>query len=734
MSTTGALYSAHLQTEEHSKAGRSGTRVPGVNVADLRHGMRSVLGILLSFMLVASVLFVVVPPAGAVTTASLIQTIDTSLFDPASPDPSGVTYLPGSDHLLIVDSEVDETTGAGYNGVNIWELTRTGDVVATGTTVGYSNEPTGVTHDPSTNTVFISSDDESKIFLRQPGIDGKFGTGDDVVVGEIDTGALGVADTEDPEFITTGPLAGHLFFLNGQTAVDVYHVDPVNGIFGDGDDSVSHFNLGYLGITDTEALAFDPIRNSLLVGASNDNIYEITLAGGLIRTIDAGVPGLSKISGLTMAPASDGSGDLNYWIVDRQVDNDSVPTENDGKLFEISAPADGSNIPPAVDSVVVDQPSPGTVDTLTVTVEASDPDGDSGALTFEYQWLANGADIVGATGDSLDLSVAGNGDKGDAISVRVTASDGVDTSAPLTSGDVTVANTPPVFDADLDDRTDAEGVGVDFSAGAGDLDGDPLVYSATGLPPGVGIDPASGQITGTIDAGAASGSPYMVEITVADDEPTTPITLVQKGAISGGQRDIWTASYPSQPTEGNLLIALGFTNSSTYTMSDGWQLAMALPGTTQPLSLAFYKVAGPAEPSLVSLSTGDVINGALSIFEYSGLNDVQAEVLDRVATNTVPSGSTSISTGTTVLTSEARELLIAAVNLGGYDIPSSIWTNGFTAQTTGAYATAWRTASCLQLVSTRPRRRGQPPPQRARCCSPSRDGLRRWRWIPSSGR
>jgi len=43
----------------------------------------------------------------------------------------------------------------------------------------------------------------------------------------------------------------------------------------------------------------------------------------------------------------------------------------------------------------------------------ADADGD--ALTYAYQWTKDGADIPGATSATLDLSVAGNGDRADAI-------------------------------------------------------------------------------------------------------------------------------------------------------------------------------------------------------------------------------------------------------------------------------------------------------------------------------
>ena len=45
----------------------------------------------------------------------------------------------------------------------------------------------------------------------------------------------------------------------------------------------------------------------------------------------------------------------------------------------------------------------------------------------------NGADIAGATGATLDLGTAGNGDAGDTIAVRVTGNDGTADSTPLVS-------------------------------------------------------------------------------------------------------------------------------------------------------------------------------------------------------------------------------------------------------------------------------------------------------------
>ena len=77
-----------------------------------------------------------------------------------------------------------------------------------------------------------------------------------------------------------------------------------------------------------------------------------------------------------------------------------------------------------------------------MTTLASDDDGDT--VTFTYQWTNDGANIVGQTGSSLDLSLPGNGGKNHVMAVKVTAHDGNGgTSSEVTALGVTIANTPP---------------------------------------------------------------------------------------------------------------------------------------------------------------------------------------------------------------------------------------------------------------------------------------------------
>ena len=229
----------------------------------------------------------------------------------------------------------------------------------------------------------------------------------------------------------------------------------------------------------------------LSAGATDADGDALTYEASGLPTGVAIDPATGQISGTVASGASAGS-PYNVAITVRE---GAVPDATDAFTWTIPVPPP-PNQPPVVTSVSIDQAAPRTNVTLTTTVVASDPEGAD--LTYAYQWSRNGTDITNATGPSLALSVAGNGDKGDTIGVRVTVSDGSNNTGPVSAAAVTVVNTPPTFSQNLGDQTDDEGDVIDLSAGATDADGDALTYEASGLPTGVAIDPATGQISGTV--------------------------------------------------------------------------------------------------------------------------------------------------------------------------------------------------------------------------------------------
>src|SRR5207249_2171522 len=102
----------------------------------------------------------------------------------------------------------------------------------------------------------------------------------------------------------------------------------------------------------------------------------------------------------------------------------------------------------------------------------SDADGDT--LTYHYQWSKNGAAITGATGSTLDLSVAGNGDRGDAIKVDVYATDGFGGMSGTINNTVTVVNSLPSITGGSASRQYSDP--LSFTPTASDADGDILSF------------------------------------------------------------------------------------------------------------------------------------------------------------------------------------------------------------------------------------------------------------------
>jgi len=177
------------------------------------------------------------------------------------------------------------------------------------------------------------------------------------------------------------------------------------------------------------------------------------------------------------------------------------------------------NNPPTIDSVSVSPSNARTNDTLTATVSARDADGD--ALTYGYQWTRNGTDISGATGSTLDLSVPGNGSRGDSIAVRVTASDGSLTSAPRTSTAVVIADSAPVATVALSPISPTTQSVMTATATASDADGDALsltyVWTVNGV---VRRTTVTASMTDSFDLGRPAngnkGDVVAVELTASD--------------------------------------------------------------------------------------------------------------------------------------------------------------------------------------------------------------------------
>jgi hypothetical protein len=363
----------------------------------------------------------------AAVTPISVRVVATSAFSPPSPDPSGVAYLPGADRLFIADGEVDEMSI--FRGANLFTTTRPGELTATGVSQPWSDEPVGVGYNPGNNHLFVSDDDQKEVFELVAGADGRFGTSDDTVT-HFDTLSHGAAD---PEGIEYDPATNSLWFAGGEEA-EVHRVQAAgDGRFGTTDDIWTHWDAGIYGMKDPEGIGFDAVRGTVVViDDSSQTIYELDRTGALLNTIDVSSANMDAAAGLAVAPASNGSGQRTYYVVARGQDNDSHPTENDGRLYEITA-----SLPPLGGGPVNQAPSVSAGTDLSVVLPGSavldgtvSDDGlpaSPGRVTTSWSQVSGPGSAsfgdVSAVDTSATFSVAGT------YVLRLSASDGEATVA-----------------------------------------------------------------------------------------------------------------------------------------------------------------------------------------------------------------------------------------------------------------------------------------------------------------
>lgn len=299
--------------------------------------MKRILAPGLALSVLLTLTFVPAPPASAdQLTVSLVHVIETSKWSPPSPDPIGLAYLASARRMIVVDSEVEETNI--FHGANVWVTNLAGDVKRSFSTTSYSNEPTDVATGRSSKVLFISDDNQDKVFIVKRGADRSLGTADDRV-GSFSTRPFHAGDPQGLVFAQ-----GDLFIANGHDSSipAVYRVDKgkdgrLDGAPPGGDDVVTKFDTAPLGLKAPEDLAYDPqTRHLFIVSRTEKLIAETTLDGKLVNLIDIAFTGIQQPAGIAFAPGSDDRSVQHIYVADRGLDNEAHPSENDGLIVEIA--------------------------------------------------------------------------------------------------------------------------------------------------------------------------------------------------------------------------------------------------------------------------------------------------------------------------------------------------------------------------------------------------------------
>ncbi|TBU74781.1 hypothetical protein DNJ99_23640 [Pseudomonas daroniae] len=138
-----------------------------------------------------------------------------------------------------------------------------------------------------------------------------------------------------------------------------------------------------------------------------------------------------------------------------------------------------------------------------------------------------------------------------------------------------------------------------------DVDGDTLIYSIAGLPPGLSFDPLTGQVTGTIDRSASQGGPdsdgvYHVTLT-ATDQDGEEATQTFAWAVSNPPplaNDDNVETLEDTPVSGNVLTGASSDNPAGSADSDP---------DGDPLTVTTFVVAG--DPTVYDAGSTATIPG-----------------------------------------------------------------------------------------------------------------------------
>jgi hypothetical protein len=155
-------------------------------------------------------------------------------------------------------------------------------------------------------------------------------------------------------------------------------------------------------------------------------------------------------------------------------------------------------------------------DEVALPLLGSDPDGDG--LFWSVQGLPSGLSMsdAGFISGRVGFDAAGDHE------VDVTLSDGTLAVSIRFTWVITGSNAPPVLvSPGLQEHAEGQSVVVQLTAS--DADGEPLTFTASGLPAGLAIDGATGRIEGTLSYDAAGD--HNVTAEVSDGEATDAVTF-----------------------------------------------------------------------------------------------------------------------------------------------------------------------------------------------------------------
>ncbi len=252
-------------------------------------------------------------------------------------DPAGVSYDSFLASLIVADSEIPEVAPAfsqvgatlfaiptdGRLTLAQWDLTQ-----ITGVEPGSNQESTGVVSCDADGYTYVTNDDTD--LLYRYAFDGENYS----VVDFVSTRP----QTFDPEGVTCDPANGLIYVVGGiDVNLVVYSYDQDEFEFVEEID-LNDGGAAPVQLVDAEGVTFDATSGNLFVVSDPaETIVEYDPAGRFVAaySLSGLVPSPIAPQGITVAPSSMDPQRTSFYIVDGGLDNDQVPSERDGAVYEL---------------------------------------------------------------------------------------------------------------------------------------------------------------------------------------------------------------------------------------------------------------------------------------------------------------------------------------------------------------------------------------------------------------
>ena len=312
-------------------------------------------------------------------------------------------------------------------------------------------------------------------------------------------------------------------------------------------------------------------------------------------------------------------------------------------------------------------------DSVDLTIAATDSA--SNTLTYSATGLPAGLSIDSSTGAITGTVTTGDSaDSPDTVTVTATDSTGATGTATFTW--LVDNSTDPAVTAPAD-QTSTEGASISgVDATATESNKNPLTYSATGLPAGLSINSTTGAISGTIDAGDGSTTPYTVTVSVTDGLNTGSATFTW---TVNSVVDV-TAPADQTNTEGDAVtdVAVTATDSKdstlTYSAKD-LPAGLSISPSTGIISGTIGATDATGSPYTVTVSATDGTYTGSSTFTWT-LNPVVAITPPADQTNTEGASVTDV----TVTASDGKDNTLTYT---ASDLPAGLSIDTSTGEITG---------------------------------------------------